>query len=291
MLENDNFKKVWESIPEGNTDAGRAFMAFCKETGAFGTGHAVKQWQFSRTIRNIAAALLVPVLIAGAILVSRKNPSPSLCELSVPAGQNDSLTLPDGSRIWLNAGSSLVYPESFSGGVRQVFLSGEGYFSVAKDVKHPFILKAGNMSVEVLGTEFNVSSYRDMQSSSVALIEGSVRMRVEHDGMISESLMKPGEKICYDKATGRLTRDNVYAEASCAWRKGGFCFSNQPLSDIVAQFERVFSVRIEVVSEEMLKTCFSMAFVNGESLDSMLKAIADIGKMQFVRKNDTYIIK
>lgn len=291
MLENDELKKEWDSIPEGKADieTRKAFKAFCEETG--GIGNPARPRQVSRTVLSIAAAILFPVLVVGVAFLKKEQPVPSFCEFRVPVGQNDSLTLPDGSRIWLNAGSAIIYPESFTGKSRQVFLSGEGYFSIARDEKHPFILKAGNMSVEVLGTEFNVSSYGDMQSSSVALIKGSVRMRVEHDGVISESLMKPGEKICYDKVTGHLTRDNVYAEASCAWRKGGFCFSNQPLSDIVAQFERAFSVRIDVASKDLLKTRFSMAFVNNESLDSMLKAIADIGRMRLVHRDDIYIIE
>ena len=288
----ENLKENWDSLPEwGNEKESRsAFAAFKERASDFSASRRPAYSGMFRFIRGAAAVLFVPLLIFSIVLLSRKEPASSLCELTVPAGQRDSLTLPDGTSVWLNSGSSIVWPERFMGDSRQVIITGEGYFDVARDPKHPFILKAGNMSVEVLGTVFNVSSYQDMKSASVSLIEGSVRMSVDHDGMKSQTVMKPGEMVCYDKQSGHLTKDNVHAESVCAWRNGGFSFTNQPLSDIVAQLQRVFSVRIDVMSSELLESRFSMAFVNGEGLDSILKAISDVGKMRLVRKDDTYII-
>ena len=149
--------------------------------------------------------LLIPAAALCVLLLQRPAASDvEWCEFAVAQGHTDSLTLPDNSRVWLNAGSHLIYPRSFDGRIRKVFLSGEAYFDVAKDAGHPFIIKAGDVQVRVLGTQFNVTSYENMESVSVCLVEGSVSMDIDGDGLKRNILLIPGDVVRYDTLSGAV---------------------------------------------------------------------------------------
>ena len=269
----DHWKQLLEESDLKQSRA--AFDDFCKIVGGFAEPRIPWTIRWGRRIRNIAAVLLIP-LAALCVLLWQHPAVPDVewCEFAVVQGHTDSLTLPDNSRVWLNAGSRLIYPRRFDGRTRKVFLSGEAYFDVAKDADHPFILNAGEVRVRVLGTQFNVTSYENMESVSVCLIEGSVSMDVENDGLIRNVLLVPGDVVRYDKRSGALEQRRSPVEAYLSWRNGGFYFNNQPLSEIAEQFERVFDVKIFIADPQVKKTPYSLAFVNGESLDRMLEAIA-----------------
>jgi transmembrane sensor len=159
--------------------------------------------------------------------------------LSTPRGGQYKLVLPDGTKVWLNAESSLTYTTSFTGNERKVSLTGEGYFEVTKNKEKPFTVESAAGVVKVLGTHFNINSYGDENIGITTLLEGSVEITKE--GITK--VLKPGEQA-------RAVNNSVEVEAvdtklAVAWKDGEFVFHNTPVSAILRQLARWYDVQVE----------------------------------------------
>lgn len=174
----------------------------------------VEQWHW-------ATAILIPVCIAffAYFLVDTSHTSGASC--IVKAGQGDKATveLPDGTNVILNSASQLSYLNNFGKKVRKVQLDGEAYFKVAHDEKRTFIVQVGDLEVKVLGTSFNVSGYEDAKEVTVVLLEGEVGVYAED----TSHVLKPGDKIVYNKVTHKITTTQVHPEDYIEWTKGNVC--------------------------------------------------------------------
>jgi hypothetical protein len=166
--------------------------------------------------------------------------------LITPNGGQYRVQLADGTRVWLNAASSLQYPTSFSGGERSVTLTGEAYFEVAEDAAHPFFVKVNNMTVQVLGTHFNINAYKDEKLFTTTLVQGAVRV-VSGSQRIT---LAAGEQTTLDQHNGHLKRSAGDAEDAIAWKNGIFTFKNDELSAVMRDISRWYDV--EVVYQEGL---------------------------------------
>ena len=162
--------------------------------------------------------------------------------ITTPKGGQYQVTLMDGTRVWLNAASSLHYPTVFKGSERSVQLTGEAYFEVAKNSKMPFRVTSNGQVTEVLGTHFNINSYPDEQGTTTTLLEGSVRiLNAKSDAAI---LLKPGQQSGSD-ASGKIKVANVNPEQFVAWKDGKFIFTNANIESIMRQVSRWYNVEIE----------------------------------------------
>lgn len=160
--------------------------------------------------------------------------------LSTPAAGQYHLTLADGTEVWLNAQSSIRFPPDFHGATRTVEVSGEAYFQVAKDARRPFIVKAGDLTIQALGTQFNVHAYPDEPSAKATLIQGSVRVLKGTDSI----LLVPGETGETNKPTGLSLNSGVDTAQIAAWKDGYFDFDNQDLQTIMRQFARWYDIQV-----------------------------------------------
>ena len=190
-------------------------------------------------------------------------------EIYVPHGKKFQLKLSDGTFVHLNAGTSLKYPVNFiSGKERQVFLTGEAYFEVAKDTKHPFIVHANGMGVRVLGTHFNVNTYAGSEPFTV-LVEGSVSVyenKIENEPRISKTIL-PGEKASLtggDIAVSKVNVDNYIG-----WRVGSLIFIDLPFKEIIQKIERKYNVTIKNSYAELNNMKFKGRFENESIIDLM----------------------
>lgn len=164
--------------------------------------------------------------------------------LTVPYGKKFELQLSDGTTAFLNSGSSLKYPIKFLKGMdRQVFLTGEVFLDVRKDSVHPFILNADNLSVQVLGTKFNVSAYPEDETSDVVLVEGSVKLYGDKEGM-EPVFLKPGFKGSYYKKNNHIDTQEVITGIYTSWMNGGLVFRNMSFQNILKKIERHYNVTI-----------------------------------------------
>ena len=159
--------------------------------------------------------------------------------LRIPYGKMFKLILSDGTEVYLNAGSRLIYPTKFVRKERNVTLEGEAYFKVAKDKERPFIVQAGGIQTRVLGTEFNISSY-SASDVHVTLIEGSVQ--VEASGQ--SKVITPGQDLCVRK-DGSVSIKEVDLHSYIYWRDGYFYFDNQPLNEVLQSIGRWYNVGVE----------------------------------------------
>lgn len=168
--------------------------------------------------------------------------------LKVPFGKRFELSLSDGTKAYLNAGSSLKYPVKFLRDLdRNVYITGEAFLEVAKDAKRPFIVNTEKMNVRVLGTKFNVSSYPEDDNSEVVLVEGAVSLykaHVDYDPS-KEVLLKPGYKGSYSKKSNEISKDSVITSLYTSWMKGELIFRNMSFNNIIKKLERHYNVAIE----------------------------------------------
>jgi len=162
--------------------------------------------------------------------------------ITTPNGGQWQIKLPDGSQVWLNAASSLAFPTSFSRGVNRIVkLTGEGYFEVAKDATHPFIVISDDQRIEVLGTHFNINSYTDEPSLKTTLIEGRVKVSVL--GNSSSMILKPNDQSSVIKH--QITVHEVDPAEALAWKNGYFKFEDEPISSIMRKLARWYDVEVE----------------------------------------------
>jgi ferric-dicitrate binding protein FerR (iron transport regulator) len=191
--------------------------------------------------------------------------------LSVPAGQYAQLTLADGSEIWLNARSKLVYPERFTSGVREVWLEGEGLFSVVSDSERPFVVKTGGIDIAATGTELNVSAYDDDDWAAVTLIEGVVNLISSDNGI--DYALKPGHIAVYDKASFHISEQQIDTDIHTSWTHGEYRFKEMELADIVKRLERYYDFRFVFLDEALKQRKFSGSFYNNQSIETIVRII------------------
>lgn len=162
--------------------------------------------------------------------------------LSTSAGETYQLQLPDGSSIWLNAQSTLTYSSKLiRDNMRSVRLDGEAYFEIAKDPAHPFIVETTRQKIEVLGTHFNVNSYRNESAARTTLIEGAVRLNQHH-------ILKPGEQGI-NTTTGDTQISQANTEETLAWKNDYFRFNDEKIESIMRKLERWYNVQVEYESQ------------------------------------------
>lgn len=193
-------------------------------------------------------------------------------------GEQYSVDLPDGTKVWLNAASSLKFPTTFASFAnRTVELTGEAYFEVAKDKHHPFIVKTDKQEIKVLGTHFNVSSYADEKLTKTTLLEGSVKV-VSRENASSMATLKPGQQA--ELSVKTLKVKEVDLSESMAWKNGDFNFENEAFSSILNQVSRWYNVEIiDNGNHDGLK--LSGMVSRSKSLSTVLKSLEATAKVKF----------
>lgn len=172
--------------------------------------------------------------------VQNNTSSISYNTLSIPRGGQFKITLPDGTNAWLNAASSLRYPTAFTGKERMVEVTGEAYFEVAKDAAKPFLVKANNgVTVQVLGTSFNINAYADEEAINTTLLEGSVKIWKDEESVI----LSPGQQVRIKAAKMNLMKD-VNVNKVIAWKNGLFNFEDDNLGEVMRQIARWYDVEV-----------------------------------------------
>lgn len=207
--------------------------------------------------------------------------------LYTPAGQRACLVLQDGTEVWLNAKSKLVYPAQFTGKERRVKVEGEAFFNVAKDSVKPFIVSAMDVNMKVLGTQFNVYCYPDAGYVETSLLEGSVR--VFFSGKEKEGvLLKPDQQVT--AAHGKMIVKPIRLNDHFLWRDGVYAFENEPLIDILKKLELYYDVKIIVEDTSMFKDTYTGKFRQRDSLDDIFKILQQIRSFKIRKNVDNNII-
>ena len=199
--------------------------------------------------------------------------------LKIPSGADYLVKLSDGTRVHLNCETEFRYPVKFAAGERRVYLDGEAFFEVAHDAEHPFIVKANQINVEVLGTRFNVKAYEEDDWIEVSLSEGKVE--VQSEDKKRRIFLSPGEQAYYDKHNHSLTTRTVDIAHYTSWRNGIYYFRALPLKEIVKQLERIFNVNICITSSNIEDIILTGDFLRGENLEQILRVITADKRLKY----------
>lgn len=200
--------------------------------------------------------------------------------VEVPKGGQYQVNLPDGSKVWLNAASTLKYPMQFSAGKREVSLTGEAYFEVSKNPHKPFIVKSRNQEVQVLGTIFNINSYTDRESVETTLLEGSVH--------VNQHLLVPGQRSLISNTSIQILPANI--EAATAWKKGYFLFDNERLDAILSTLSRWYNVDFDYEDPTTKPLVFWGSIDKNQSLTKTLAFLESTGQLKFDYRDGKVIV-
>ena len=211
--------------------------------------------------------------------------------IATPQGSRTQLMLPDGSKVWLNAGSSISYSQGFGYIDRLVNLVGEGYFEVAHNEKLPLSVVSENVCVKVLGTKFNFRDYPTDAEAIVSLTEGSVAMYSKMNPN-EDQLLEPGQRAMVDKKSGRIRVEGYEVANSMKWTNGRLLFDGELLPDIVKTLERSYNVKITIADCNLRKLRFYGDFIRQEqTLVEVLDALASTGKLSYERNGKNITIQ
>ncbi|QJB33502.1 FecR domain-containing protein [Chitinophaga oryzae] len=204
--------------------------------------------------------------------------------LRTPKGGQYSLVLPDGSRVWLNAASSLQYPTSFAGPTRQVSLSGEAYFEIQPNAAQPFFVNTGETAVAVLGTSFNIMAYNNENSIRTTLLQGSVRVSRQ----TAHHLLKPGQQSLINQNGTMEVIDHADTDLAVAWKNGLISFRSADIRTIMRQVERWYNIEVVFKGEVPTRT-FTGDIPRTADLSALLRLL-EISKIHFKLEEEKLIV-
>lgn len=195
--------------------------------------------------------------------------------ITTPRGGQYQVVLSDGTKVWLNAASALTFPATFSGKERRVELIGEAYFEVAKNKRMPFKVNLNRMSIEVLGTHFNVNAYPDEEEVKTTLLEGAVKLSCGQ----AVSLLKPGQQGVFANKN-RFAINEANVQEAVAWKNGYFIFDNNTIQDIMRKISRWYDVDVDY-SGKIDEGEFGGTISRFKSVSGVLKSLELTGTVHF----------
>lgn len=204
-----------------------------------------------------------------------------LNKLIVSYGKRAQVTLSDGTKIWANAGTVLLYPTQFKGEKREIYVDGEIYIDVTPNPEKPFIIRTSDMGVRVLGTSFNVTSYRDDVEKSIVLVTGKVEVTASNGETVR---ILPNNR--FRQSTHTYAVDNVNVSDYVSWKEGRLSFKNTELSRILRQLSRCYNVRIDYESDKQI-TCSGKLNLD-DTIEQILKAITETAPVIVNRESNVY---
>lgn len=246
---------------------------------------AIPLYKFRIAVAVAAVFLVISVLTSYLIGIRISQPEISSQTYTALNGKSR-MVLPDGSEVWLNTGSSLVYETSFLR-KRTVKLNGEAMFEVKKDMKHPFVVDLDNVHIEVLGTRFNVHAYPENPNIRIALIEGKISVQTDSH----ELKMLPGEVVSFDKGSNLLSVENDDVIFESFWANNSCAFTARSLKDICKYLERWYNVKISL-DPKIAETHVYTFTITNEPLETILQIMSKINPIHYsFEENNEVIIK
>lgn len=200
--------------------------------------------------------------------------------VEVPDEAKSKITFPDGSVVWLNAGSKVTYDSNFARESRNVGLTGEGYFEVSKNKELPFVVNTGKLTVKVLGTKFNLKSYEEDSEVKVTLKEGAVKVG---DFLTDAApvVLKPNQRFTFKKMTQTIQVDSVDASHIENWRNGAMTFDKVPLEEIAKELRRLYNIPIRIESDKLKHIVYYSDFQENVSIEKVLEILSSGNKFRY----------
>jgi len=281
-------RQIWNDFPQLQTVPSMSYelmlnklhhdinLSRSTQTGKTGNN---KRSRLISSLTRIAAILFIPLLVTLTFTLKKLEfvssgsfePVPVYTEITSPMGSQIFMELPDGSKVWLNHGSSMRFPQKFSGNSRTVELSGEGYFQVAHNEHKPFIVKTGDLQVLARGTEFNLMAYPDDNVIETTLKSGKVLLQKKAEDGLYRSVfeMKPNYHAVYLTKEEELLYTEGNIDKYISWKEGKLVFRDDSIEEIAKRLSKWYNVDIQLVDKELLEYTYTATFVD-ESLTQIL---------------------
>ncbi len=293
LISNEKYLKEFNKVKQINTRLG--------EVGLITPGQSDLSWKkIEREIKksrfyklNSAfkyAAIILIAFISGTLLKPLSSFEKNVkdirySEIKVPFGQMSQVTLSDGTKIYLNSGTTLRYPEQFALDNRSVSINGEAYFEVAKMVNKPFIVNSSDLKIQVLGTSFNISAYQDDQETLVTLVEGKVNAQsLDGENIIN---LVPGQLATKNKNNSSIAIRDVNTKFYKDWIEGRLFFDDEPLEQIANKLDRWFNVKISFDDERLKSHRFTGTILKNKPVDQIMQALQMLAPIRFKHEINT----
>lgn len=235
-----------------------------------------------------AAAIIIIAVMGVNLLKMQKEAeiiAQSMNVIEVPKGQRSTLTLTDGTKVWLNAESRLVYPASFTAKNREVTLEGEGFFEVARNEKSPFIVRTDLIEVAVLGTKFNIEAYPD-EIVFVTLTEGKVEVASNENN--ERVTLEENDQASYSRESGLNVKRGISGDLLKSWTSGEFSYIDKTLAYIVNDLQRRFNVKITILDKELENETFSSRVYDTSDVEKVLNLLKETRRMDYRKTANQY---
>lgn len=230
------------------------------------------------------------ILIDDTIKLEQNNDTYGYNQMIVPYGKRSYLLLSDGTKVWINSGSRLVYAPQFTGDTREVFLEGEAYFEVAKDASKPFYVRTDAFTVNVLGTKFNVKAYKDDREYTTVLVEGKVSMKVQDQFFSKDAILAPNQKMTLIKGQDDFQRSNVDDTGFYTnWIYGYLEFKNANLSDVLKSIQRYYNIDIELNTKGQSSIVSGKLDLKSEP-DRVLTGLGLLSHTKIIKTDNKYVV-
>jgi len=214
-----------------------------------------------------------------------------LNKLVVPYGKTANLTLADGTKVWLNAGSRLVFPLAFEKSTREVFLEGEAFFDVYHNTEKPFKVLTHDMKFTVLGTSFNINAYRDEFKTEAVLVDGSLKVENKATFNKKQVTLVPGQKSAYHAGVEQLRVADVNTEYYTAWKEGYLMMRQNSIASVVKRLERFYHQEVKISDEVLHKNHkITGKLILTENKEQAFAALCEITDMKYFIQNDTILL-
>lgn len=287
-------QEIWFSVQDerlqSKYDKEKAFELFRKRVAA--TSHVNPHRLLKRWMKYAAGLVILGILVSAAFFYGRNKMTAQFAEVVIesPRGGLSKINLPDGTSVWLNSNSKIIYSQGYGITDRKVRLVGEGYFNVRKNVKLPFSIQSGELLIRDLGTQFNVRNYPSDPAMEILLKEGKVAF-TDLKNTQKEYYLKPNQKAVIAKSTGKVSLQNYDASEADQWTNGELVFSGQPMAYLIQTLERNYNVKIDVTNNNVWKCHFYGDFMKqDQSLDEVLKTLSLTGKFKYKIQRNRVIL-
>ncbi len=227
------------------------------------------------------------IVVNDSTKISQENSRESFNQLVVPFGKQSYIELSDGSKVWLNSGSKLIFPPVFSGRERVVKLEGEGFFKVAKNSEIPFFVKTDHASLKVYGTEFNFRAYHSDETYSIVLIEGSISLKTAE--VNREIFVKPSQKATIDLQKSEIEINDIEnSDSYTAWKDGYLIFVNEDVSEVLKRVSRYYNIKLSCDKNALFDKVYGKLDLKTD-FTKVLDGLAFISDASYERRGDGYV--
>lgn len=283
-------KNIWDvadpAFPPEDIDTNKAYTNIISQIDITPTNNTKQvNKSFFFYWQRVAAIIIIPLLFLSAYIYLTRTEKKTFAtvyqEVFAPYGTRSIVNLPDSSKVWLNAGSSIKYPIQFEGKERHIALNGEAYFEVKSDKTNPFIVHTKKMEVRATGTAFNVEAYQKDSMTAITLVEGVVDVKIDD----KKTILNPGEKMDYNHIADCHSVNTTDTYKWCSWKDGILAFRNDPLEYVFKRLGQMYNINF-VIRDNSLKQYVYHATFEGESLDEILHLLEVSAPIRYSRTQD-----